>query len=193
MTETKTSADAPGHLFLVVGPSGAGKDSLIEAAKAALSERPEFAFPRRIITRTSDPHSEDHDSVAEAEFERLRDDGAFFLHWGAHSLRYALPARVADDLAAGATVISNVSRSVIAEAREKHRNTTVVFVTASQDVLEQRLLARGRENRAAVRQRLARSAAVPEGVPVATVMNDGRLEDAVNRFLSLLTAPASDR
>lgn len=193
MRESKTSAETPGHLFLVVGPSGAGKDSLIEAAKAALSDRPGFVFPRRIITRTSDPGSEDHDSVAEAEFEQLRDDGAFFLHWGAHSLRYALPARIAQDLAAGATVISNVSRSVIEEARAKHRKTTVVFVTASQEVLEQRLLARGREDRESVRRRLARSAAVPEGVPVATVMNDGRLEDAVNHFLALLTEPLGDR
>ena len=176
-----------GHLVLVVGPSGAGKDSVINAAKAALADRPGYVFARRIITRPSDPDSEVHDTVDEADFERLRRKGAFFLHWGAHSLRYALPGSLAADLAAGSTVIANVSRAVIAEAQAKHRHTTVAFITASQAVLEERLLARGRENRDAVRQRLARSAALPAGAPVVTVMNDGALAEAVASFLAILT------
>ncbi|NIA67465.1 phosphonate metabolism protein/1,5-bisphosphokinase (PRPP-forming) PhnN [Pelagibius litoralis] len=180
-------ADTPGgHLILVVGPSGAGKDSVINAAKAELAGHPDYVFARRIITRPSDPDSEEHDTLAEAEFDRLCGEGAFFLHWGAHSLRYALPACLADQLAAGATVIANVSRAVIEEAQAKHRNTTVAFITASQAVLEQRLLARGREDRAAVRQRLARSAALPPGTSVVTIMNDGALADAVAQFLALL-------
>lgn len=178
---------APGRLFLVVGPSGAGKDSLIQAAKSMLTGRAGYVFPRRVITRASDPDSETHDSVSEEAFDRLRHNGAFFLHWGAHSLRYALPASIAEDLNGGATVISNVSRSAIAEAQAKHRNTTVIFVTASQEVLERRLLARGREDRQSVRRRLARSAVIPEGSSVVTVMNDGKLEDAVAHFVSLLT------
>lgn len=187
MTREDQGRETSGRLFLVVGPSGAGKDSLIEAAKTAFSDRADFVFPRRIITRISDPQSEDHDSIAETEFDRLRQGGAFFLHWQAHGLRYALPASVAQDLAAGATVVSNVSRTVVAEAQEKHAKTTVIFVTASQRVLEQRLLARGREDPRGVRHRLARSTEVPTAASVLTIVNDGRLEDAVSRFLSLLS------
>src|SRR3546814_6344181 len=84
-----------GHLILVVGPSGAGKDSLIDAARDALAGRPEFDFPRRIITRSSDPDSEEHDTLSEADFARQRDAGAFFLHWSQHGLRYALPGSIA--------------------------------------------------------------------------------------------------
>ena len=186
MAKGEQGREAPGRLFLVVGPSGAGKDSLIAAAKAAFAKRADVVFPRRIITRTSDPQSEDHDSVAETEFDRLREDGAFFLHWRAHRLRYALPASVAEDLAAGTTVVSNVSRTVIAEAQAKHARTTVIFVTASQPVLEQRLHSRGREDQQAVRHRLARGTEVPAADSLLTVINDGRLEDAVARFLSLL-------
>lgn len=179
-----------GRLFLVVGPSGAGKDSLINAAKSRLAGRRGFVFPRRIITRPSDPASEVHDSLGEAEFERLRAAGAFFLHWGAHSLRYALPASIADDLSGGATVIANVSRAVILQAHAKHPATTVIFVTAPQEVLEERLLARGREDREAVRRRLARSAELPAGPPVVTVLNDDSLEVATQRFLAALAQPA---
>ena len=184
-------SDLPsGRLFLVVGPSGAGKDSLIEAAKRALSGRPGFVFPRRIITRPSDPGSEEHDSVAEAEFDHLCATGAFFLHWRAHGLRYGLPASIADDLAAGTTVISNVSRSVITEAQARHRKTTVILVTASQEVLEQRLMARGREDLSAIRRRLSHSAALPDTLPLVTVRNDSSLEQAVAAFLAVVTEPA---
>ena len=187
---TPLSDGNPGQLFLVVGPSGAGKDSLIEAAKSALVDKPGFVFPRRIITRPSDPGSEVHDSVAEAEFDRLRDAGAFFLHWGAHGLRYGLPASITDDLAAGATVICNVSRQILTQAHTKHRRTTVILVTASQEVLEQRLMARGREDLDAIRRRLSHTAPLPDTLPLVTVSNDGSLEQAVAAFLSVLTGPA---
>ncbi len=179
-----------GQLFLVVGPSGAGKDSLIEGARQALAELPQFSFPRRIITRQSDPGSEDHFTLSDAEFERQQAAGAFFLHWGAHELRYALPGDIAGALAGGSTVIANVSRTVIDEARRRHPATTVVFVTAPQEVLEQRLLARGREDAAAVKRRLARSAALPGGANVVTIVNDGPLEEALEEFLAVLKSPA---
>jgi len=181
----------PGRLILVVGPSGAGKDSLIEGARRALWDLPQFVFPRRVITRQSDPDSEDHFTLTEQKFAQQQAAGAFFLHWGAHELRYALPGFLADDLAAGRTVIANVSRTVIDEARRIHPATTVIFVTAPLEVLERRLLARGREDAAAVKHRLARSVAAPGGPGVVTFMNDGPLEAAVERFLAVLKAPAA--
>lgn len=179
-----------GRLILVVGPSGAGKDSLIDAARTALAGEPSFVFPRRIVTRASDPGSEDHASLSEAEFARQQAAGAFFLSWGAHGLHYALPGSIAADLAAGRSVIANVSRAAIAEARRKHPATTVVVVTAPAAVLAARLAARGREDAAEVQARLARAADEPAGPGVVTVMNDGPLEAAVARFLAVLKAPA---
>lgn len=179
-----------GRLVLVVGPSGAGKDSLIDAARQALAGAPQFIFPRRIITRGSDPVSELHDTVSETEFARQRKAGLYFLHWGAHGLFYALPGSVAADLAAGRTVVANVSRAVIDEARRRHPATTVVVVTAPPAVLAARLAGRGREDAAAIERRLARAAQEPSGPGVVTVMNDGPLAAAVQRFLKILRAPA---
>ena len=181
----------PGRLILVVGPSGAGKDSLIEGARAALDGHDAFVFPRRIITRESDPGSEDHATLSESEFEQQRRAGAFFLHWDAHGLRYALPGDIADALAAGRSVIVNVSRQVIPLAREKHPGTTVVVVTAPPAVLAKRLAARGREDAADIEARLARAAQQPSGPGVVTVMNDGTLDSAVARFLEVVKAPAA--
>jgi len=185
------SGEPAGRLILVVGPSGAGKDSLIEGARAALAGCPEYLFPRRIITRESDPGSEDHFTLSEAEFAQQQAAGAFFLSWGAHGLHYALPGAVADALAAGRTVIANVSRAVIEEARRKHPATTAVVVTAPPEVLAERLLARGRENATDIEARLARAAEQPSGPGVVTVMNDGPLDLAVERFLAVLKAPAA--
>ena len=59
---------SPGCLVLVVGPSGAGKDTLLRRAAAALRDEGRYCFVRRYITRPAgDPH-EDHVALTEEEF-----------------------------------------------------------------------------------------------------------------------------
>ena len=79
-------------LVLVVGPSGAGKDTLINAAREALAGDRRFAFPRRVVTRPAVAALEDHDSVTRAEFALQEANGAYALSWEAHGLHYGLPA-----------------------------------------------------------------------------------------------------
>ncbi len=70
-----------GAFVAVVGPSGAGKDTLIAHAKAALADEPPVEFVRRVITRPSDGATEDHDTLTEAEFLEALANGAFALAW----------------------------------------------------------------------------------------------------------------
>jgi ribose 1,5-bisphosphokinase len=165
-------------LVLVVGPSGAGKDTLLEAARRALADDPRFRFVRRVITRAADAGGEAHESVTEAEFA-TRD---YALQWQAHGLRYGIPADAIDD---GAVVVANVSRTVVAEAVRRFP-VRVIEVTAPPEVLAARLASRQREDAADVAARLARSVALPEGPNTETVVNDGALEQGVARFVAAL-------
>ena len=179
-----------GTLFLVVGPSGAGKDTLIDAARAA---RPDIVFPRRVITRSADAGGEDHVPATVEEFDRLETEGAFALSWRAHDLAYGAPAAIEADLAAGRDVLVNVSRAVVAEARERFAPIRVLYVTAPTPALAARLAERGRESAADIAERLARSTdRQPTGPDVVRIDNGGALGEGVASFLAAL-APADAR
>lgn len=180
-----------GALVLVVGPSGAGKDTLIGAAKAALADDPRFSFPRRVVTRQAMVELEDHDSVDVAEFGRQKLRGAYALDWEAHGLCYGVPAAIDAAMVAGRVVVVNTSRKVIERAVEKYPSCHVLVVTADADVRARRLAGRGRESAEEVTARLAREGVpVPDGVEAVTVDNSGSLDDGVTRFVGALKAIA---
>lgn len=165
-------------LVLVVGPSGAGKDTVLNFARTHLASQPGFVFARRVITRPADA-TEDHAAVTEAEFFTRR----FALSWAAHGLRYGIPAAIEADLAAGRTVIANVSRGVIDEARQLYR-CFVVEITAPSEVLAARLAARNREDASDIAARLARTQ--PALGADAVIVNDTTPESASAAFVAAL-------
>ncbi len=191
MTDTLATPDAPvkigpGRLVLVVGPSGAGKDTLIDLARAAHAGDARVVFARRVVTRESSGF-EDNEQVTPDAFRQALARGAFAAHWEAHGLSYALPRAVQDDIQAGRTVVANISRSVVGRLRETYADVVVVAVTAPPDVLAARLLARGRRSDGPIAERLHRSAA--EVVPDVIIINVGDPAEAVKSLLDQL-APA---
>jgi ribose 1,5-bisphosphokinase len=146
----------PGRLVLVVGPSGAGKDTLISGARLACTEDETVVFPRRVVTRPSST-AEDHDSIDLEDFNRATANGAFALWWDAHGHRYGIPRSVNDDIRAGRTVVCNVSRSIVNLARARYAIASVVLITAPQHVLEARLASRERPSDGDLERRIARS------------------------------------
>lgn len=184
-------ADSPpvtgGTLVLVVGPSGAGKDSLIEAARQQLPAS-RFVFPQRVITRQDDSGAEISNYVTPQVFGRLQASDAFALHWRAHGHHYGILRSMETELALERHVVVNVSRGVIEQARRQYPRLRVCLVTASRMVLRQRLAARGREMDAEIDQRLERSLfGMPDGPDVVEIVNDGALQDASDRFIAELT------
>ncbi len=177
-------------LVLVVGPSGAGKDTLLHGAAAALAEDARFRFVRRVVTRPADPGGEQHEHVSEAGFEQLRGQGGFALWWRAHGLLYGIPADIVPDLAQGRVVVANVSRALVGEAASRFAPARVVEVTAPTDVLARRLAARGREDAVDVARRLARGIALKLPVERDLVVNDGTVAQGTRRLLAVLARAA---
>ncbi|MAY66465.1 MAG: phosphonate metabolism protein/1,5-bisphosphokinase (PRPP-forming) PhnN [Rhodospirillaceae bacterium] len=176
-----------GTLVLVVGPSGAGKDSLIGGARQAFAAGADVVFPRREITRPADAGIEDHTAVTEGQFHARRELGGYLLSWGAHGLWYGIPAETKDDLLIGRTVVVNASRAVIDDARGRFQRLRVISVSADEKTLRARLGARGRETDAQIAHRLERARAFRvEGPDVIAFPNDGPLEAAVDRFSRIL-------
>lgn len=176
MTQQRQSgAIGPGRLILVVGPSGAGKDTLIGLVQAACEGDEAVMFVRRIVTRESSPF-ENNVQVAPAAFAAARGQGAFAVSWEAHGLHYALPRSMDDDIAAGRTVVANVSRAVISELRGAYANVVVVSVTAPAAVLVARLEARGRASDGPLGARLNRQAAAGMAEADVTISNVGEAE-----------------
>jgi len=163
----------PGALVLIVGPSGAGKDTLIRLAGARLRNEDGIRFARRIVTRQADTDAEDHDTLDDAAFTDLVAGGRAALHWRAHGLGYALPAEIDDWIAKGGTVVANVSRRVIADAAAKYARLAVVHVTAPAPVLRARLLERSRDDGSDIEERLAPvPIEVPVGIDLHEIVND---------------------
>jgi phosphonate metabolism protein PhnN/1,5-bisphosphokinase (PRPP-forming) len=175
-----------GPLVLVVGPSGAGKDSLIDGARCTLSGDPSIHFVRRIITR-SEARGEDHDILTEDAFAAAERNGAFLLTWRAHGLCYGIPIGAQEWREGGVTVVANVSRTVIDEARLRLPPVHVIAVTAPATVLAERLRRRGRESAGDSAERLAAAAiALPQGPDVTTIINDGALIEGQAAFVAAL-------
>lgn len=183
---------AQGRLVLVVGPSGAGKDSVMMGARAALRGDGGVVFPRRFVTRLSNPDAEDHVSMTETEFSVAAAEGAFALWWRAHGNSYGIGRVIESHLGCGATVVLNCSRASVSEACQRFANVTVVEITAPEDVLVSRIVARGRETAEQARERMARKVPdYPGGVRVVRIVNDGPLERAVTRFCEVLKDPVA--
>ncbi|WP_410823459.1 phosphonate metabolism protein/1,5-bisphosphokinase (PRPP-forming) PhnN [Methylobacterium oryzisoli] len=172
----------PGGFVLVVGPSGAGKDTLIRLARAALADEPRYVFPARLVTRPPSAH-EENEELCEAAFAQGEATGGFALSWRAHGLGYALSAETLALARAGRVVVANVSRRAVAEGGARLPAVTVVAVTAPPELLSRRLAARGRPEDGDLAARLAREAPMQADL---TILNDGAPEAAAATLVAHL-------
>ena len=135
-----------GNLFLIVGNSGSGKDSLL---KEVLRQWPASAkpirIPQRYITRPVHP-SEPFISVTSDEFEDLKQAGKFCLTWHVYDTDYGVPVTIINWLQQGDSVIVNVSRQIIREARQQLPDLKVIFISVPLELTLQRIKARSRES-----------------------------------------------
>jgi ribose 1,5-bisphosphokinase len=175
----------PGRLILVVGPSGAGKDTLIGLARAACAEDGRIVFPRRVVTREASTF-EDNEQVSLDAFRQARSQGDFAVDWDAHGHCYALPRVIDDDIRAGRTVVANVSRTVIDAMRRAYADVVVVSITAPPEILSQRLVKRARSSDGQIADRLSRAVDGVAAAPDVTITNVGSVEDHARELVGII-------
>lgn len=175
-------------LIYVVGPSGAGKDSLLNWLRGQLPADLPVAWARRTINRPCEPDGEAHESVDTAEFKRLQQANHFALHWAANEHLYGIRHAQLSPLAQTAWVFVNGSRAHLAQAAQHYPGLTVLHITADKEILKQRLVARGRESIQAIENRLLRTPAlqVPPGCALIEIRNNDSLEFAGQQLLASL-------
>jgi ribose 1,5-bisphosphokinase len=178
-------AIGPGRLILVVGPSGAGKDTLLGLARAACAGDGSIVFPRRLITRQASV-SEDNDEVSAGTFEAALARDEYAMHWDAHGHRYALSRAIDDDIRSGHTVVANVSRTVIATMRRAYASVLVVSITAPPNVLAERIAMRARGSDGKIEQRLHRTVDEAAAVPDVTIVNTGSVDYHARQLVRII-------
>ncbi|WP_338490241.1 phosphonate metabolism protein/1,5-bisphosphokinase (PRPP-forming) PhnN [Pseudomonas trivialis] len=180
-----------GRLIYLIGPSGSGKDSLLDAALSRLAEQG-CRIVRRVITRSAEAVGEAAQGVSPEQFAALQAQGAFALSWQANGLSYGIPREIDDWLAAGEDVLVNGSRAHLAQTRERYPGMGVLLLTVDHTLLRQRLIARGRESLDDIEERLARNARftaqmiADNDAGLYVLDNSGALEDTVEHLLSVL-------
>ncbi|ULN66222.1 ribose 1,5-bisphosphokinase [Vibrio gigantis] len=192
VVNTAPKADKPGQLYYVIGPSGAGKDSIISALREQFVK--DLVVAHRYITRAADAGGENHVELSDDEFFIRYSRNMFAMSWQAHGMSYGIGQEVHQWMDAGLSVVVNGSRAYLDAARDLFGEKLVpVVVSVKPEVLEARLRARGRESEAEIALRLQRAAdyCVDSVSGVSTINNtlcidnSGTLEQSIAQFARL--------
>ena len=181
-----------GLMIVVVGPSGAGKDSLINAARVHYRDDPRIGFVRRIITRPADGATEDHISATPEDFDVWHRQHRFAVTWEAHGLRYGIPTETLKEVESGRILIANGSRAALGAFRAVYVALAVIEITVRPEVIAARLAGRGRESAREIERRLSRDAGDwrPD-CPHIRVDNSGVIDVAAERLYAAIDAFAA--
>ncbi|MFX0023382.1 MAG: hypothetical protein ACFE9S_13730 [Candidatus Hermodarchaeota archaeon] len=174
-----------GTLFLVVGNSGSGKDSIISGViKKYPSELKNIYAPKRYITRPPSKF-EENISISPDEFAKMEMKEYFALKWHIYDLDYGISREIDDYLKNGHPVIINVSRTIINEVRKKYENVKVIFIEVPFEITYQRIKDRKRESEELLKARIER-AKKNQKFPEAdfVIDNSGDLEDSISAILN---------
>lgn len=172
------------RLIWLMGASGSGKDSLLDALRETAP--PGLLVAHRYITRAADAGGENHIALSETEFKRRQEKGLFAVAWQAHQQAYGVGVEIDLWLANGLDVVVNGSRHHFPVAQARYGDRLLpVCLRVSQAVLAARLRQRGREGEGEIARRLGRA---PTAMPESCVIlnNDGSLSQTLAQFVALL-------
>ena len=175
-----------GLLFYLVGPSGVGKDSLLEALRL-YSDLPHLHLAERYITRPTRRGDDRHVEIDPDIFAVRAERGDFLFTWHSHGFSYAVSNDLLFRLRAGDDVLINGSRAYLQTAMEIHPELVPIWMRVSERVLRERLRGRARESAAAIERRMKRNRELerlwhPEW-PI--IVNDDDIDQACQQFFDI--------
>lgn len=176
------------RLVLVLGPSGVGKDTILNWLRSNWLAGQAVHWVRRTITRPSQADAEAHEGVDAASFASIQAQGGFALHWSANGLQYGIRHDEMLPLQQGAWVILNGSREHLPVCAARYPGLTVVHISADPAVVRQRLKARGRESDDEIEARIQRQVPlrVPTGCQGIEILNNSSIAQAGSDLLQAL-------
>jgi len=175
------------RLYFLVGPSGAGKDTLLRELKKYSYAETQPLVAHRYITRAPLDGDENHIELSAFDFNRRQESGLFLFNWESHGHQYAIGREVKKWVKSGHNVIINGSREYLATAREILPAVVPIWIRVSEQVLRERLISRGRETADQIEQRIQRNRQLESLRPRNCILiyNDQTIEDCVGQIIAL--------
>ena len=183
------------RVFVITGPSGVGKGTLIRTLRERL---PELALSVSATTRAPRPGEQDgvdYHFLGDADFQRRVEEGDFVEHAVYSGRRYGtLRSELERHTAAGHPVVLEIETQGARQVRTTLPQAVQVFIAPpSLDALRTRLIGRGTDDDDEVdaRLRVATQELAAQGEFGHVVVND-RLEDAVEHLVAIVAAALRD-
>ena len=176
------------RLFFLVGPSGVGKDTILDHLKKNEYSDRQPLVAHRYITRPVRENDENHIELSPADFNRRKENDLFLFDWQSHGKQYAVGREVKRWRKSGMNVIINGSREYLQQARAIYPSLVPVWLTVSEDVMRERLITRGRETSSDIESRIKRNRELSVLKPDDGVFinNDQTIEDTIGQIMALI-------
>jgi guanylate kinase len=177
------------RVFVITGPSGVGKGTLIRSLRERM---PELALSVSATTRAPRPGEEDgvdYHFLTDADFQRRVEAGEFVEHATYSGRRYGtLRSELDGSLRAGRPVVLEIEVQGARQVRRTLPEALQVFIAPpSRQALRARLVGRGTDDAAQVDARLRTADAELEAQhEFAHVVVNDRLEDAVDELTAIV-------
>ncbi len=178
-----------GRLILFSGPSGVGKDTLLELL---YKKKPDLVHSVSATTRNrreNEVNGKDYYFISKEDFELMIQSGNILEYTQYGSNLYGTPKKPIDDwLSQGKTIILKIEVHGAKQIKRLYKNSVSVFILPpSIEVLEQRLRKRGTEDEDDLKRRMETALSeIEESSGYDYVIYNDNLETAVDEIIEIL-------